>query len=93
VRAVDEEGWAQEATKLIGDLLERELHDRRLTAELRTFAAQQFLHMIVALPQRRTMGLGVPMTAPELERWADNAVRLFLDGCRGLSGPGPRRAR
>jgi AcrR family transcriptional regulator len=91
VRAVDEEGWAQEATKLIGDLLERELHDPRLSAGLRIFAAEQFLHMVVALPQRRTMGLGVPMTARELERWADNAVTLFLDGCRGLSGAPTRR--
>jgi AcrR family transcriptional regulator len=62
VRAVYEEGWSQEATTLIGDLLARELRDSHLTAELRTFATMQFLHMLVALPQRRTMGLGVPMT-------------------------------
>jgi len=49
--------------------------------------------MVVALPQRRIMGLGVPMTARELERWADNAVSLFLDGCRGLSGTPARRER
>jgi AcrR family transcriptional regulator len=93
VRAVDQEGWVQAATKLIGDLLERELHDPKLSAELRTFAAEQFLHMLVALPQRRTMGLGVPMSAQELERWADRAVSLFLNGCRGLSGApaAPRR--
>ncbi len=93
VRAVDEAGWAQEATTLIGGLLERELRDPKLTAELRTFAAEQFLHMLVALPQRRTMGLGVPMSAPELEVWATNAVSLFLDGCRGLSGAAPRQSR
>lgn len=95
VRAVDQEGWAQEATALIGGLLERELQDAKLTPALRTFAAEQFLHMIVALPQRRTMGMGVPMTAQELEVWAANAVSLFLDGCRGLSGgtARPRRIR
>ncbi len=85
-RAVYEEGWSQEATTLIGDLLARELRDSHLTAELRSFATLQFLHMLVALPQRRIMGHGVPMTVSELDAWADDAVNLFLNGCRGLSG-------
>jgi TetR/AcrR family transcriptional repressor of mexJK operon len=100
VRAVYDEGWAQQATALIGDLLSRELRDPQLTVELRSFAAEQFLHMVVALPQRRIMGLGVPMTPRELDAWAEDAVNLFLNGCRGLSGassPGapihPRRPR
>lgn len=84
-RAVYDEGWANEATKLIGDLLARELHHVRLSAHMRGFAAMQFLHMVVTLPQRRIMGLGLPMTPKELEGWADNAVRLFLNGCGGLS--------
>src|SRR5262249_43971194 len=86
VRAVYDEGWAQEATVLIGDLLARELQDARLTVELRSFAAAQFLQMVVAQPQRRIMGLGEPMTERELDAWIDRAVALFLDGCRGLSG-------
>jgi AcrR family transcriptional regulator len=93
VRAVYDEGWAEEATALIGDLLARELRDPRLTVELRSFAATQFLHMVVALPQRRTMGLGVPMTPRELETWADRAVNLFLNGCRGLSRGSARQRR
>lgn len=84
-RAVYEEGGTQEATDLIGDLLARELHGTRLTAELRRFAAMQFVYMVVALPQRRSMGLGVPMTTRELEGWADKTVKLFLSGCHGLS--------
>lgn len=82
VRAVYDEG-AQEATVLIGDLLARELRDPRLTVELRSFAAAQFLHMVVAQPQRRIMGLGAPMTPSELDAWADDTVNLFLNGCRG----------
>jgi TetR/AcrR family transcriptional regulator, mexJK operon transcriptional repressor len=84
-RAVYDQGWAREATTLIGDLLARELPDTRLKGELRDFAAMQFLYMVVTVPQRRKTGLGLPMTAKELEAWADNAVRLFLHGCRGLS--------
>jgi TetR/AcrR family transcriptional regulator, mexJK operon transcriptional repressor len=89
VRAVYDEGWAQEATALIGDLLSRELRDPGLTVEHRSFAAAQFLHMVVALPQRRIMGLGVPMTQSELDAWAGDTVNLFLNGCRGLSADAP----
>jgi TetR/AcrR family transcriptional repressor of mexJK operon len=93
VRAVYDEGWAEEASTLIGNLLARELRDPRLTLELQGFAAAQFLHMVVALPQRRIMGLGVPMTPRELDAWADDAVNLFLNGCRGLSGGSARQRR
>jgi TetR/AcrR family transcriptional repressor of mexJK operon len=85
VRAVHDEPGTQEAMALIGDLLARELREPRLTVELRRFAAAQFLHMVVAVPQRRSMGLGSPMTAKELETWVHDTVNLFLNGCRGLS--------
>jgi TetR/AcrR family transcriptional regulator, mexJK operon transcriptional repressor len=90
-RAVYEEGWASEATNLIGNLLARELPDVRLTADLRTFAAEQFIQMVVTVPQRRIIGLGAPMTRAELDSWADAAVALFLDGCRGFSRAAARR--
>jgi TetR/AcrR family transcriptional regulator, mexJK operon transcriptional repressor len=86
-RAVYDEGWAREATTLIGDLLARELSHVHLKGELREFAAMQFLYMVVTLPQRRSMGLGAPMTAKQLRAWADDVVKLFLHGCRGLSRP------
>ena len=82
-RAVYDE--SRGATTLIGNLLARELSGVRLKAEMRDLAARQFIYLVVTLPQRRTMGFGPRMTAEELESWADNAVRLFLNGCRGLS--------
>jgi TetR/AcrR family transcriptional regulator, mexJK operon transcriptional repressor len=85
VRAVYNEPGTQEAMKLIGDLLARKLGAARLTVELQRFAAAQFLHMVVVLPQRRSMGLGPPMTADELDVWARDTVSLFINGCRGLS--------
>lgn len=85
VRAVYEEGGIREATSLIGALLAHELQDARLTPEMRSFAAEQFLHMLVTVPQRRLMGFGLPMTTSELNTWADNAVNLFLNGCGRLS--------
>ncbi len=74
----------REATSLIGDLLARELRYVKLSAEQRMFAAEQFIYMVVAVPQRRALGYGTPMTPPELEAWANNAVKLFLAGYEGL---------
>ena len=84
VRAVASEGSTREATDLIGNLLERGLGESKLSIENREFAATQFIFMVVALPQRRAMGFGTPMTQAELDVWALNVVGLFLDGCRSL---------
>lgn len=78
--------WVQQATKLIHDVLARELQDARSAEDLLIFAAEQFLHMIVTLPQRRIMGLDVPVTANEIDSWADRSVNLLLNGCRGRRG-------
>lgn len=83
VRAAHGDGSVREATTLIGGLLARELSDSKLGADNRAFAAEQFLYMVVSLPQRRAMGYGAAMTAAELETWADKTVNLFLNGCRG----------
>jgi AcrR family transcriptional regulator len=91
VRAVSAESATQEAKALIGDLLARELRDPRFSVDARTFAAEQFLVMVVAQPQRRAMGLGAPLTPNELEAWADNVVTLFLNGCRGWSAASSRK--
>jgi AcrR family transcriptional regulator len=93
VRAVHDDGGAQEATALIGDLLARDLPAPHLSVELRGFLAAQFLYMVVAVPQRRMMGLGVPMTQNELDAWAAHTANLFLNGCRGLAGSSSRRRR
>jgi TetR/AcrR family transcriptional repressor of mexJK operon len=91
-RAVYSEGWGQ-ATALIADLLSRELPDLGLDAELRGFAALQFLYMVVTVPQRRSMGSGSPMTPKELDSWADHTVELFLKGCQGFPAPSPHAKR
>ena len=82
VRAVSGEGSAREAITLISDLLARELRDPLLSADDRAFAAEQFIFMVVAIPQRRAMGYGAAMTASGLDAWADKVVGLFLNGCR-----------
>jgi TetR/AcrR family transcriptional regulator, mexJK operon transcriptional repressor len=79
----------EEAIRLIVGILEREARAGNLTLENSTFAARQFLYMVIALPQRRALGLGTPMTPAELDAWPRDVVNLFLSGCRG----GARRAR
>jgi len=80
---VTNEGAGEEAIRLIAGVLEREARAGNLALDNPTFAAQQFLHMIVAVPQRRAMGLGTPMTSTELDAWVRDVVNLFLNGCRG----------
>jgi len=75
-------GATEEAIRLIAGILEGEVRAKRLALANPTFAAQQFLHMIIALPQRRAMGFGAPMGAAEIDTWAGDVVNLFLNGCR-----------
>ena len=88
LRAVYAEGWSQEAITLIGDLLAREFPAVHWTSELRMFAAGQFLELLIAIPQRRSIGLGEPLSARELEAWAQIVVRFFMGGCRALASAG-----
>ena len=82
--AVENDGGQAEATALIGGLLSRELPKIKLTPADEVFAAQQFIYMVVAVPQRRATGFGTPMTPAELELWAERTVTLFLEGFKGL---------
>jgi TetR/AcrR family transcriptional repressor of mexJK operon len=81
--AVNNEGASEEAIRLIAALLEREARAGNLRVDNATFAAQQFLQMVISVPQRRAMGLGMPMSAKALDAWARDVVNLFLNGCRG----------
>jgi TetR/AcrR family transcriptional regulator, mexJK operon transcriptional repressor len=79
-------GAREEAVTRIAGLLEQEarLGKLKLKTEDSAFAAEQFLQMIVGVPQRRAMGLGKPMSPRELDQWAKDTVRLFVNGCRGM---------
>jgi len=81
-RVLSREGSTNEAIALIAGLLEREARLGRVDVEDAVFAARQFLTMVIALPQRRAMGLGIPMSKRELAAWPGKVVDLFLNGCR-----------
>jgi len=44
------------------------------------FAAEQFMTMLLAGPQRRSLGLGVALTEEQTIVWRDQVIRLFLGG-------------
>jgi TetR/AcrR family transcriptional repressor of mexJK operon len=79
---VAREGATEAAIKLIADLLKREAEAGHLKLDDPVFAAQQFLQMVIGLPQRRAIGLGAPMSKRELAAWPRDVVLLFLNGCR-----------
>ena len=83
--AVARAGGRREAVTLISGLLLRHAPAQGLRADDAVFAAQQFLQMIVSLPQLRALGLGGPMTATELDAWVRDTVALFLEGWRGIA--------
>jgi TetR/AcrR family transcriptional regulator, mexJK operon transcriptional repressor len=79
---VAREGSRGDAVRQITALLERESRAGRLAIDRPEFAAEQFLSLLMTVPQRRGLGLGTPMTGAELDGWADDCVNLFLNGCR-----------
>ncbi|SPE26093.1 putative TetR family transcriptional regulator [Burkholderiales bacterium] len=83
--AVAKAGGRQEAVTLISELLLQQKRHGTLVVRDAIFAAQQFLQMVVSLPQMRALGLGHPMTETELDDWAHGTVALFLGGLQNLA--------
>jgi TetR/AcrR family transcriptional regulator, mexJK operon transcriptional repressor len=79
---VSREGGRAELVGQIAAMLECEARAGALAIDRPEFAAEQFIQLVVSLPQRRAFGLGTPMTEAELDGWADDCVNLFLNGCR-----------
>jgi TetR/AcrR family transcriptional repressor of mexJK operon len=82
--AVENNAGKEEATVLIEGLLARELPRAKVGTDERRFAAEQFIYMILTVPQRRALGFGTPMTAAELDSWAERIAALFLEGYTGF---------
>ena len=53
------------------------------------WAAEQFMALLLSVPQRRGLGLGPPLDAAEQEVWAERAVDLFLGGMPVTQGRAP----
>jgi AcrR family transcriptional regulator len=75
---------AGQGVGVVAAILGAEIRDGRLALRDPRFAAEQFLHLVLAGPQRRALGLGTPMSSREISRWVRDTVRLFLGGCHAI---------
>lgn len=72
---MEKEGARREAVSRIAQLFAS-----HLKTEDTLFAAEQFLQMVVAVPQHRALTLGLAMNVVECEAWANKTVHFFLHG-------------
>jgi TetR/AcrR family transcriptional regulator, mexJK operon transcriptional repressor len=71
---------AAEGTKRIAALLDRAIAQGVLPPRDTGFAAEQFLHLVLAGPQRRALGLGPKLDEQQTKAWRGASVALFLKG-------------
>jgi TetR/AcrR family transcriptional repressor of mexJK operon len=90
--AVANQGGIGEAVHLIAKVLERAARAGTIATADPTRLAEQFLYMVLVVPQRRALGLGPPMMEADLDHWARAVVGLFLDGCRSSTTRRPTAA-
>ena len=81
LRTIVTQAGADEGVRRIARLLAQGVATGRLREIDVAFAAEQFLHMVLAGPQRRALGISAALTPVEAEAWCQSAVRLFLSGC------------
>jgi AcrR family transcriptional regulator len=79
---ISEQGARKDAITRIARLLAKETKAGTLDVTDPQRAAELFFSMIVSIPQRRALGLGVAMTPKELKAWTQNAINVFLGGYR-----------
>jgi TetR/AcrR family transcriptional regulator, mexJK operon transcriptional repressor len=70
----------------IANHLETRIKSGELRAIDPRFAAEQFILGVVTGPQRRALGLGIPLSPAEIAAHAGNAVTLFLEGALARKG-------
>ncbi|HBK06101.1 MAG TPA: hypothetical protein DDZ81_09575 [Acetobacteraceae bacterium] len=74
---------ASQGTARIAALLEHAIAYRTIPSQDTAFAAEQFLHRVLAGPHRRTLGLGPALDEAQTVAWRKAAVTLFLSGVTG----------
>jgi AcrR family transcriptional regulator len=76
------EAGASAGTTRIAALLEHAVAQGALPKQDTAFAAEQFIHLVLAGPQRRALGLGRPLDIQQAHTWGQAAVAMFLSGVR-----------
>jgi AcrR family transcriptional regulator len=73
---------ASAGTARIVALLDRAIAQGSLPPRDTVFAAEQFLHLLLAGPQRRALGLGQALDEQQTAVWRKATVALFLTGIK-----------
>ncbi len=71
---------ASQGRARIAALLDRAVADGKLPKLDTAFAAEQFMHLVLAGPQHRALGLGPRLDEKATGEWRKAAVELFLCG-------------
>lgn len=83
------EAGASAGSARVAALLVRAMDRGEIPVQDAAFAAEQFMHLLLAGPQRRALGLGVPLDAQQTVAWREATIRLFLGGINSLELPIP----
>jgi TetR/AcrR family transcriptional regulator, mexJK operon transcriptional repressor len=76
------EARANEGILRVAALLDRAIAGGEMPPRDTVFAAEQFLHLLLAGPQRRALGLGPSLDEQQIQTWRQDAVRLFISGIK-----------
>lgn len=71
---------AGQGTARIAALIDRAIAQGKAPTVDSAFAAEQFMHLVLAGPQHRALGLGPALDEKSLEVWRKASVDLFLSG-------------
>lgn len=78
------EAGADQGVMRIADILRSAVARGEIAEHDTLFAAEQFMHLLLAGPQRRALGLGEALDAAQMTAWRDRTIRLFLGGLNSL---------
>ena len=78
--AIMRQAGADEGARRISALLQRGVTEGQVRALPVGVAADQFMQLVLGVPQRHALAGRPPMTPAEIAAWCDDAVALFLSG-------------
>jgi len=78
--AIMRQAGADEGTRRVAALLTHAIQQGSVRALPVGVAAEQFMQLVMGVPQRRALAGAEAMTPAEIAAWCDEAVTLFLSG-------------
>ncbi|HET6607165.1 MAG TPA: TetR/AcrR family transcriptional regulator [Rhodopila sp.] len=83
------EAGASAGVQHIATLLRAAIERGEIVEHDTVFSSEQFMHLLLAGPQRRALGLGEELRPEQTTAWRDMTICLFLGGLNSLRLPPP----